>query len=133
MKKGAFTRRWFKEIPGFPGYWINKKGRVWSVKRKQFIQITLNTKDYLRVQLYNAGVRFMALLHRVVAQIFCPNPDPKRKTEVNHIDYNTRNPYAKNLEWLTPAENRAHKRRKPWGLIDSPSAKFINETVAVPF
>jgi hypothetical protein len=114
MRKGAFTRRWFKEIPGLPGYWINKKGRVWSMKTRRFLRWFHNIKYYWRVNLFVAGRRARAFVHRLVAITFIPNPDPSNKIEVNHKDYNTENPYAGNLEWMTPLENRLHKMARPW-------------------
>lgn len=43
--------------------------------------------------------------HRQVALAFIPNFD-EDKVEVDHIDYNPGNPYYKNLQWVTPSENR---------------------------
>jgi len=114
MKKGAFTRRWFKPIPDFPGYWINRAGKVWSEKTRRFLAWHLNTKWYPRVSFYHAGRRLHMFVHRLVAMVFHKNPDPDKKTEVNHLDYDTQNPYFKNLQWVTPLENRIHKRLKSW-------------------
>lgn len=133
MRKGGFTRRWFKQIPDFPGYWINRHGKVWSEKRKKFLVWSLNSKDYLRASLYRQGRRFQTFVHRIVATLFCKNPNPAERIEVNHLDYNTRNPYFKNLRWDTPAENRAHRKLKPWNAYVNETAKRIDETVAVPF
>ena len=42
-------------------------------------------------------------IHRAVAELFVPNPD--NKPEVNHLDYDRKNPRADNLEWVTRKEN----------------------------
>jgi hypothetical protein len=129
MRKGAFTRRWFKPIPGFPDYWINGKGRVYSMRSKKFLQWELNTKWYWRVNLYEAGRRIRYFVHRLVAIIFCPNPKPEEKIEVNHLDYDTQNPYYKNLEWVTPLENRKHRAAKIWSSI----GKNVDDGIFCPF
>ena len=44
--------------------------------------------------------------HRQVALAFVPNPNPDLLTEVDHIDNNSSNPYYRNLQWLSPKQNR---------------------------
>ena len=42
-------------------------------------------------------------LHRLVAELFIPNPENKR--EVDHIDTNKLNNNINNLRWVQPSEN----------------------------
>ena len=42
-------------------------------------------------------------VHRMVAELFVPNPDDK--PFVDHIDTNRHNNRADNLRWVTPSEN----------------------------
>ncbi|GKX60180.1 NUMOD4 domain-containing protein [Leminorella grimontii] len=67
-----------------------------------------NSKGYSVVRLSDDshGRRMIAMVHRLVAEAFIPNPD--KKPEVNHIDGVKSNPNACNLEWVTPKENRKH-------------------------
>lgn len=65
---------------------------------------TLNNRGYLSVVVR----RKTHMLHRLVAQIFIPNPEGK--PFVNHIDGNKRNNDVENLEWCTTAENNHHAR-----------------------
>ena len=52
-------------------------------------------------------------IHRLVAEVFCFNPDLENKTEVHHKDVNSLNNRADNLIWLTPEEHREiHKQLK---------------------
>ena len=47
-------------------------------------------------------------VHRLVAEHFIKNPDPKNKTFVNHKDGNKLNNNMENLEWVSPRENNLH-------------------------
>lgn len=47
-------------------------------------------------------------IHRLVATLFVPNPDPTKYTVVNHLDANKHNNVASNLEWVTAKENAEH-------------------------
>lgn len=44
-------------------------------------------------------------LHRAVAELFVPNPDPVHKTNVDHIDGNKLNNCAWNLKWCSQKDN----------------------------
>ena len=103
MRKGAFTRRWFKPVPGFNGYWINGKGRLYSEKSGKFLKFEtqVNIKGYPRVELRNGHGPEKKFIHRLVAMVFCDNPNPKTRDQVNHKDWNITNFYYKNLEWVT--------------------------------
>ena len=46
--------------------------------------------------------------HRVVAMAFCDNP--QKYKQVNHIDGNTKNNKASNLEWCSALQNVRHSR-----------------------
>lgn len=111
----------FLPIPDYEGlYEINPSGHIRSLDRyilgrdgvsyfKKGKLITPSKhKDtsYLIVSLWkdNKGTSFY--VHRLVAQIFIPNPD--NKPEVNHIDGVRTNPHASNLEWVTSSENSLH-------------------------
>ena len=102
------------EIYGFEGrYAITEDGQIYSIQRKIYL------KTFMRIRKGgqaipsiamrdNTGVRRIYFVHRLVALHFVPNPAPKIRTEVNHIDGNVLNPHYKNLEWLSRSENQAH-------------------------
>jgi hypothetical protein len=124
-----FCRRWFKPIPDAPGYWINRHGFVYTEKRRRYLAKHFNSKYYPRVDLWTNGRRTAFFVHRLVALLFVPNPDPKSKIEVNHLDFNKANPHYKNLRWDTPEENRKHNKNKSW----APSGNFVDTGIVVPF
>lgn len=45
--------------------------------------------------------------HRAIALSFLSRPDNYDQMEVDHIDYTPQNCYYKNLQWVTPKENKA--------------------------
>lgn len=114
----------FAPVPGYKNYVINDTGDVFSWASRKSISWEMNLKLYWRFQAYNGGARSHLFVHRIVALIFKVNPNPRTHIEVNHIDYDTLNPRAPNLEWVTPAYNKEHRKLKPWmpvnpmGVID---------------
>jgi len=65
-------------------------------------------KGYLFVALKVGGVQKLYQVHTLVAKHFLGYS--KRRPEVNHKDFNTRNNRLNNLEWVTSKENKRHAR-----------------------
>jgi len=92
----------WKIIPDHPDYRISRSGKLWNINNNWWvdkIRTASTHKDY--PSFYIQGKHYLA--HRLVAQVFIPNPE--NKPYVNHIDGNTRNYNADNLEWVTHTEN----------------------------
>jgi hypothetical protein len=81
------------------GYTISTKGRVYSIRRKIFLQMDYNSKGYCRVTV--RGKHY--LIHRLVAIAFIPNP--LNLPQVNHKDGIKKNNYDWNLEWCNNQYN----------------------------
>jgi DNA-binding transcriptional regulator YiaG len=98
----------FIDIPGYEGlYEINRKGEIWSNYKKGKILIPQPDKDgYLTLTFCKNKKRFGVKIHRLVAQIFIPNPD--NLPQVNHKDGNKENNWDWNLEWATNSSNQKH-------------------------
>ncbi len=93
----------FVPIPNFESYLINPKGEIYSVRRKKMITPEKTKSGYLRVALKIDKKTTRILLHRLVAQVFIPNPN--NLPCVNHIDENRINNCVDNLEWCTYSYN----------------------------
>lgn len=108
----------WKSIPGYEGrYYVSNLGRVKGPLK--ILKPTISNWGYERVRITNnAGKRTTPRVHRLVAQVFIPNPE--NKPEVNHIDGNKLNNNVSNLEWVTASENKLHDicqlGTKPWNM-----------------
>lgn len=65
---------------------------------------------YPRIELRVFGKKKKFHIHRLIAEVFIPNDDPERKTQVNHKDGCKTNNRVDNLEWVTRSENQSHAR-----------------------
>lgn len=94
-----------------PLYLISNYGRVKSLYgyEARLLKQTNNGKGYNRVEINGKDL----LVHRLVALYFVERTDPTADT-VDHIDANTQNNRADNLQWVTLSENvlLAHERRR---------------------
>lgn len=101
----------WKEITDYPNYSVSNLGRVKNNTTNRILyghdtgKYYKNGKGYLAVHLGRNPNKF-AKVHRLVAIAFVPNPD--NKPFVNHIDGDTHNNVASNLEWCTNRENVIH-------------------------
>ena len=115
----------WKDIEGFEDYTIDKKGNIYSKRKRKYLKQTINKFGYCKVTLQKDKYKKVFSVHRLVAQAFIPNP--KNKPQVNHIDSNRQNNNVKNLEWVTAKENIQHalknKRFENMGIINSERMK----------
>ena len=110
----------WKDIEGYEGlYQVSNLGRVKSLDRHirgtnnslrfhcgRIMSPADNGKGYLSLTLKNNGQEKTVYVHRLVAQHFIPNPN--RKSDVNHKDFDKSNNRCDNLEWATRSENERH-------------------------
>lgn len=95
----------WRKVYGFDDYLCNEQGEIYSLKRNRILK-GRSMKGYRRVVLMKDGKTIDALVHRLIAQTFIPNPE--NKPEVNHKDGNKKNNSVFNLEWCTHKENVHH-------------------------
>ena len=115
-------------------YQISNLGRVKSLKRgrQKILKVRFyRDEEYLAVELFMHSKSKIIKIHRLVAEVFVPNPDGK--PQVNHVDGNKLNNRMSNLEWVTVSENIRHAYYT--GLIkkksgcEHPDAKFTEEQI----
>lgn len=85
-------------------YDVCDHGLVWDSEKRK-VTISKPVKGYPGLVVNGKSIK----IHRLVAQLFVPNPD--NKPQVNHIDRCRHNNHYSNLEWVTQAENNEHARR----------------------
>lgn len=102
----------YDNIPGFPGYYISKRGHLWSRYSKGVLStVWIKKKFYLSSTngRYKTSIVHETLgkikmnRYRLVALAYIPNPNGK--PEVCHKDNNPTNDYYKNLYWGIHKEN----------------------------
>lgn len=110
----------WKDVKGHEGHHqVSNYGRIKSLERviansdgvKQLcegkiLSTRIDKYGYERIALRINGKRKYTTVHRLVAESFIPNP--KNKSQVNHIDENKANNHISNLEWNTAKENMSH-------------------------
>ena len=84
-------------------YLVRDNGTIWSEKRNRELKGTIQRNEYHTVYLTHNGKQYNFMVHRLVAEAFCPNPN--NYTIVHHKDGNKLNNSADNLEWVTNQEN----------------------------
>jgi hypothetical protein len=102
-------------------YLISDDGRIRNIKTGRYLQGYLHRSSsgtYRRVTLSLHGRRVRIFVHRLVGIMWGQPPKGigietpgnlgPDVSQINHIDGNTLNNRASNLEWVSPADNAAH-------------------------
>lgn len=85
---------------------LGADGVIYPFKGKVLRPSMHKDTQYLQVSLWKNNKGQHHYVHRLVAQAHIPNP--KGKSEINHIDGNRVNSHKNNLEWVSSSENKLH-------------------------
>ena len=130
---------------------IFKDGNIWNdlnaIGGNRFLTFSISKKDTLSKSYYNLCAKDKTYkVHKLVCMAFHPiegkeNYDDYKDLQVNHIDGNTLNNHADNLEWVTKSENMKHAyssglNKKVRGVLQYENnggelGEFIGEHVSV--
>ena len=120
--EGKYQNKIFHDnIPGYPGYHISKRGRIysrWDVngkgilnKRYHLKQPHLNKKGRYIIELSQPGLGTTKwLVHRLVALVYLPNPEGL--PYVCHKDNVPTNNSVNNLYWGTQKDNMSQASKE---------------------
>lgn len=103
--KECYLEIW-KDINGYDNYEISDFGRVRNKKTGYILKSKSPKQKYVQVLLSRNGESKSFLLHRLVAEAFVNNNNQSTCKFVDHIDNNTKNNKANNLEWVTNSTNK---------------------------
>jgi hypothetical protein len=101
-----------RPIPGFPGYYADTFGDVWSIRRGRLREMTQHdaADGYRKVMLQDSRGRWR---HKMVCRLVCAafhGRAPKERVAC-HCNGNRTDNRPGNLRWGTRAENEADKKR----------------------
>lgn len=123
------TKEIWRDIPQYENYQISNHGRIYSKHKNELKALEINKKGYETIRPYKNNIRKTFRIHRLVAELFIPNP--QNKPQVNHKDGNKLNNHIDNLEWVTYRENVDHAVKN--NLLcrgeDSPHSKMTEKKV----
>ena len=87
---------------------VSSSGRIKS-KRGHISFGSLQKNEYFRTQVKLELKHRKEYVHRLVAASFLGRPPSPKHSQINHKDSNRSNNAVENLEYVTPAENSAHR------------------------
>ena len=98
------------ELKDFPEYFAGNDGKIYSGKSGEMLCLKggLDNYGYYQVGLQKNGKRYMKLVHRLIAQMFIPNP--KGFSCVDHKNGDKTDNRIENLRWVSHRDNSRNQQ-----------------------
>ena len=96
------------ELEDYPDYFVGVDG-VYSDKfgKIKKLKSSDNGLGYYRVVLHKDGKKYTKRVHRLIADMFIPNP--YNLPDVDHINHNTQDNRLENLRWVSKQDNQRNQ------------------------
>ena len=95
----------WKTIEEFPKYEASDLGNIRNKKSHRILKQVRQNTGYFIVSLRNETGTKTKTVHRLIAQTWVKNDNPKLNTVVNHKNFDKTDNRAENLEWLSSQQN----------------------------
>lgn len=121
----------WKEIAHTEGlYQVSNLGRLRSYAKRadgkpEILKGRKKGTDFIRMELTIDKIHYQCLMHRLVAQAFIENPDPKKYVYVVHLDRDKQNNRVENLKWVSKEEWNTINKESKLGAIGKLKAEQI--------
>ena len=115
------------EIPEFPGYTVDRDGNVYNKTGHKlgFIYEPIDKGGYAIVRLFKDKKRFHKKVHRLIGELFIPNPD--NLPTIDHINRNVLDNRVDNLRWANWSDqhfNKNYRKKESCGITITPSNTY---------
>lgn len=104
----------WRQIPGFPDYYISTNARIWSTISNKFMHVHISKTGYPSTTLRTPDGRHVTCtLHSLLGKTFLSDMelDPRGPRFVRHLDDNKMNYSLQNLRWGSLKDNIEDMRR----------------------
>ncbi|WP_297990311.1 NUMOD4 domain-containing protein [uncultured Anoxybacillus sp.] len=121
----------WKPVKGYEGvYSVSNLGRVRRESTGYILKPSVAKNGYLIVTLWYRNKGKSCYIHRILAEAFLPNPDPKVFRTINHKDGNKLNNDLSNLEWCSYSYNNLHAYKTGLKTVSEKMIQTIKKTAS---